>query len=469
MWDQLVLSETAEQYRLCAMIRPCLDEPAAFASQAQWLAMLETERRALVDAYYTFDARVMRELVGRRPTSKLRRQLEAQADRLNVTVPSCRRQFDNLQRLYEHDWEEGDGASGPSGAARCSPSVTPTHGRDSSPSGALSVALAAGCALGTGGASTGGGEGGAGAGRATESRTGADEHAVRLGAEPGLAMQVSAAFLLPATLSSKYVRLLFLATHQFDASKRRLHQLAYSDWDAFAGSLLLHWTTRQSGFELDSKIVRSLRAIKTSLADQRASAVLGWPMIQQAVLAALPVELGPDRPAADVEALVRGVASRMRPLLRGVVEICGSLSYPRELRDLFVLLADVADTLRAMGLAQPDAAALLACLARSLPGFLPGVQPAAGAPQEGCEPEASRSECSAAGSSGSLAQASGASEQPLDKPELSSDKPSSAWGMLLAAFSLESGNEAAAEAGQADAWARFLDGATPIIVRLMVV
>jgi hypothetical protein len=284
-------------------------------------------------------------------------------------------------------------------------------------------------------------------------------------------MQVSAAFLLPAALSSKYVRLLFLATHQFDASKRRLHQLAYSDWDAFAGSLLLHWTSRQSRFELDSKMVKSLRAIKNSLADQRASAVLGWPMIQQAVLAALPAELGPDRNAADIEYLVRGVASRMRPLLKGVVEICGSLSYPRELRDLFVLLADVADTLRAMGLAQPDATALLACLKRCLPGFLPGVQPAAGAPQEGgaCEPEASRSECSASTSAGSMAKPSEPSEQPLDKPEPSSDKPCSSWGKLLAAFSLESANEAAAEAGQADAWARFLDGATPIIVRLMVV
>jgi hypothetical protein len=471
MWDLLVLSETAEQYRLCAMIRPCLDEPAAFASQAQWLAMLETERRALVDAYYTFDARVMRELVGQRPTSKLRRQLEAQADRLNVTVPSCRRQFDNLQRLYEHDWEEGDRANGPGSTAGNTPSLTPTHAGACSPDGAVSTQLEAGRIPGAANAGPGSGGGGCGAsaGRTPESRAGGEETAGRLSAEPGLVVQVSAAFLLPASLSSKYVRLLFLANHQFDASKRRLHQLTYSDWDAFASSLLLSWTSPQSGFELDSKMVKSLRAIKNWLADQRASAVLGWPMIQQAVLTALPAALGPDRPAGDVDQLVRGVASRMRPLLRGVVEICGSLSYPRELRDLFVSLADVADTLRAMGLSQLDATALLSCLTRCLPGFLPGVQRAAEEESEACEAEASRSERSGSRSGVLVATAAEAVEQQQDKPEPPPEKPSSGWQMLLAAFSLETGNEAAAEAGQADAWARFLDGATSIIVRLMVV
>jgi len=48
-------------------------------------------------------------------------------------------------------------------------------------------------------------------------------------------------------------------------------------------------------------------------------------------------------------------------------------------------------------------------------------------------------------------------------------KPNSAWELLLAAFNLDSGSEAGAEAGRADAWQRFIDGATPIIVRLIVV
>jgi hypothetical protein len=45
MWGQLVLSETAEQYRLFAMLKPCLEEPAAFAAQCRWL-VLEQESSA---------------------------------------------------------------------------------------------------------------------------------------------------------------------------------------------------------------------------------------------------------------------------------------------------------------------------------------------------------------------------------------------------------------------------------------
>lgn len=306
MWVQLVLSETAEQYRLFAMLRPCLDEPVTFSSQGPWLAMLEPERRSLVDSYFTFDARVMRELVGKRPTSKLRRQLDSHADRLNVTVASCRRQFDNLQRLYEFDWEEAAAlaaaaaalaatataaaaAGGPSGSASGSgtrrsrsPSTTPSE----PPAGSLAAKfeLEGGKAGGASEAREGG------SARGETSAAGAaggslESQAVgpvgRLGAEPGLVKQTSAAFLLSHTLSSKYVRLLFLANHQFDASKRRLQMLAYSDWDAFAASLLLHWASPQSGFDLDTKMVKSLRAIKAVLSDQRASAVLGWPLMQQ--------------------------------------------------------------------------------------------------------------------------------------------------------------------------------------------
>jgi len=158
--------------------------------------------------------------------------------------------------------------------------------------------------------------------------------------------------------------------------------------------------------------------------------------MQQAVLAALPTALGPDRPAVALRSTVAAVSSRMRPLLRAVVETCGILSSPRELRDLFGWLADIADTLRAMGLSPPDAAALLSCLTRCLPG-----QQAAGS-----TPPA----------------------PPAEPPE--PPAPPSRWSAIATVLSLQSSAESApAEAGQAEAWQRFLDGATPVILRLLVV
>jgi len=78
-----------------------------------------------------------------------------------------------------------------------------------------------------------------------------------VGAEPELVRRVGGAFLLSRSLSSRYVRLLFLSTHQFDASKRRLQSVSVPDWEAFSASLLLHWTSAASGLELGRSRIQS--------------------------------------------------------------------------------------------------------------------------------------------------------------------------------------------------------------------
>ena len=123
--QELVLADCSDQFRLFWMLQPYFMDPTQLAAQRRY-RMLPAMRRLVLDAYYGFDERVMRELLGRKPAPKLRREIEGLREKLNVSQRSCRRQFDNLQRCYA-TLEECDGgddaaqwdeyASGGGGAA----------------------------------------------------------------------------------------------------------------------------------------------------------------------------------------------------------------------------------------------------------------------------------------------------------------------------------------------------------------
>ena len=112
--QELVLADCSDQFRLFWMLQPYFMDPTQLAAQRRY-RMLPAMRRLVLDAYYGFDERVMRELLGRKPAPKLRREIEGLREKLNVSQRSCRRQFDNLQRCYA-TLEECDGV--PDDAAR---------------------------------------------------------------------------------------------------------------------------------------------------------------------------------------------------------------------------------------------------------------------------------------------------------------------------------------------------------------
>ena len=120
--QELVLADCSDQFRLFWMLQPYFMDPTQLAAQRRY-RMLPAMRRLVLDAYYGFDERVMRELLGRKPAPKLRREIEGLREKLNVSQRSCRRQFDNLQRCYAtleecDDAAQWDGhASGGGGVA----------------------------------------------------------------------------------------------------------------------------------------------------------------------------------------------------------------------------------------------------------------------------------------------------------------------------------------------------------------
>ena len=51
--------------------------------------------------YYEFNDNVARELVGKKLTSKNRRDMDEVAERTGITLKSCCRQYDNIKQIYK--------------------------------------------------------------------------------------------------------------------------------------------------------------------------------------------------------------------------------------------------------------------------------------------------------------------------------------------------------------------------------
>jgi hypothetical protein len=93
-------ADTADQYRLFAMLEPFLMEPSTLWRQ-QVFPLSGSVRRALLDGYFGFDDPVFREFVGKKLSAKTRRELDEISERTGVSPRSCRRQFENLRRVQK--------------------------------------------------------------------------------------------------------------------------------------------------------------------------------------------------------------------------------------------------------------------------------------------------------------------------------------------------------------------------------
>ena len=73
-------------------------QPRGFQEQLVFQLEPRTQGR-LVEEYYALDSAVARELLGRKLTSRLRKDLDEVAEKAGVSLRSCRRQFDNMKRV----------------------------------------------------------------------------------------------------------------------------------------------------------------------------------------------------------------------------------------------------------------------------------------------------------------------------------------------------------------------------------
>jgi len=332
--QELVLADCSDQFRLFWMLQPFLEHPSSQLAAQRRYRMLPATRRLVLDAYYGFDERVMRELIGRKPTAKLRRETEAHREKLNVSLRSCRRQFDNLQRCFSslEEYEESvEWVSAGSGSLRARSSEECCGMRGGSVPGLVK-----------------GRSGGVDGGQAAALTTYLCEN-----------------YLISEAVALRYVHVSFFCLHLFEVQKRRVLFLTFTDWEAFSFILLEAWTAPGSGLDLDPKLTMGLRQLKSMLADAKLNAA-----VLASVQAALELSLQQvtaARPPAEIKELAAKVGSKLKALVKRLSELGGYLTNAKDLKDLFVELVEVTEWLRSLPMLPEEAAALFDLLTHALP------------------------------------------------------------------------------------------------------
>ena len=332
--QELVLADCSDQFRLFWMLQPYLMDPSQLAAQRRY-RMLPATRRLVLDAYYGFDERVMRELIGRKPTAKLRRELESQREKLNVSLRSCRRQFDNLQRLFTalEEYEPPEDAW-----------VSAGHDANvNAPSGGASDT-----------------------GLVRERGPGPGGQAAALTAH------LCETALLSEAVALRYVHVSFFCMHCFEIGKRRVLFLTFTDWEAFASILLEEWTAPGSGLELDPELAISLRQLKGLIGDAKLNAIILGNVqgalegaLQQVSAARSSAEI--KEIAAKLKAPAHGVGGKLKAFVKRLSELGGYLSNSKDLKDFFVELVEVTEWLRSLTLTAEEASVLFDLVTHALP------------------------------------------------------------------------------------------------------
>ena len=87
--------DTTDHFRVFEELQPSLEEPK---STMCLLDISPSVRKALAESFYSFDDIVVREFLGRKFTSRARKDLDEVSELTGVPRRSCLRQFDNLKR-----------------------------------------------------------------------------------------------------------------------------------------------------------------------------------------------------------------------------------------------------------------------------------------------------------------------------------------------------------------------------------
>lgn len=102
----VVRCDTEDQFQTFELMEPLFRKPGILASSPLFNIGKTVDN--LLQQYYSLDAIVARELVGRKIGAKLRKDLDSIHEITRVPLKSCYRQYDNIRRIYkEVDEKEG--------------------------------------------------------------------------------------------------------------------------------------------------------------------------------------------------------------------------------------------------------------------------------------------------------------------------------------------------------------------------
>jgi hypothetical protein len=95
----LLVADLNDNYRLFNLWEGMLHQPIMFSEQLVFQLDPATASQ-LVEQYYALDSAVVREILGRKLSGRMRKDLDEVSERTGVSLRSCRRQFDNLKRVH---------------------------------------------------------------------------------------------------------------------------------------------------------------------------------------------------------------------------------------------------------------------------------------------------------------------------------------------------------------------------------
>ncbi|CAH1104006.1 unnamed protein product [Psylliodes chrysocephalus] len=97
---ELIASDVLDHYRTYSLLEKLLGNPSKL--QEQFLFQIDPQTRLfLIEKYYEFDDEVIREVLGKKLSSKNRKDLDEVAEKTGKPLKSCRRQFDNVKRIFK--------------------------------------------------------------------------------------------------------------------------------------------------------------------------------------------------------------------------------------------------------------------------------------------------------------------------------------------------------------------------------
>lgn len=97
---EIFVSDVLDHYRTYSLIERLLFSPPKLTEQSSF--QLEPHaRNLLIEKYYSLDDTVAREFLGKKLSSRYRKDLDEVSEKTGVRLKSVRRQFDNVKRVFK--------------------------------------------------------------------------------------------------------------------------------------------------------------------------------------------------------------------------------------------------------------------------------------------------------------------------------------------------------------------------------
>jgi hypothetical protein len=239
--SELILKLVQDQYKLFVEMNHYLASPWLFNEHRFMLHIDGQLRGEMLEKYYTFDASVVREFLGKRLNEKVRLGLGEIALKAGVLSRSATRQFENIRRIYKRATH---------------PHTTPLSTSEAS----LTLSEENSSSLVTSGPKDD-----------PEDENNLLSHIASppiASKSQDLVTELVAEFQLSRPLARKYARIVYAAVHQFELDKKRLAHLKYKEVDTMIGHMIRFWGSVDDGPSFPAPPINTRQSIELHRASE---------------------------------------------------------------------------------------------------------------------------------------------------------------------------------------------------------